>query len=173
VKVVTVNAILEDLTQLTPKRLERRLEQLAREALPCRSAIVFDGSPSEGLTVGLRVESQGRRDVLDLARVLEIEPNGYVFSAWALLTPNRSHPYWRLLLRVHFERPVLCAFVVRLDVREHSSDPLRSKLPLLLAAERFALSFDQQPGVEQPLVWVSAPAARDCVFELLAAVGIA
>jgi hypothetical protein len=31
------------------------------------------------LTVGLRVESQGRRDVLDLARVLEIEPGGYVF----------------------------------------------------------------------------------------------
>ena len=172
-KVDTVNAILEDLTQLSPKRLEKRLEQLAREALPCSSAIVFDGSPSEGLTVGLRVESQGRRDVLDLARVLEIEPNGYVFSAWALLTPNRSHPYWRLLLRVHFERPVLCSFVVRLDVRDRPSDPLRASLPLILAADRFALSFDGPPGNEQPLVWVSAPAARDCVLEILAAVGIA
>jgi hypothetical protein len=167
-----VNAILEDLTQLTPKRLERRLEQLAREALPCTSAIVFAGSPSEGLTVGLRVASQSRRDVLDLARVLEIEPDGYVFSAWALLTPNRSHPYWRLLLRVHFERPVRCSFVVRLDVRDHPNDPLRAKLPLLLAADRFALSFDGEPVEERPLVWVSAPATRDCVFEVLAAVGV-
>jgi hypothetical protein len=173
VKGGTVNAILEDLTQLSPKRLERRLAQLAREGLPCTSAIVFDGSPSEGLTVGLRVESQGRRDVLDLARVLEIEPNGYVFSAWALLTPNRSDRYWRLLLRVHFERPVQCSFVVGLDIREHPSDPLRAKLPLILAADRFALSFDGPPGEDQPLVWVSAPAARDCVFEILAAVGIA
>lgn len=166
-----MNAILEDLTQLTPKRLEKRLEQLAREALPCSSAIVFDGSPSEGLTVGLRIESQGRRDVLDLARVLEIEPNGYVFSAWALLTPNRSHPYWRLLLRVHFERPVLCSFVVRVDIRDHPSDPLRAALPLILAADRFALAFNAEPGRDQPLVWVSAPAARECVLEVLAAVG--
>jgi hypothetical protein len=167
-----VNAILEDLTKLSPKRLERRLEELAREALPCTSAIVFDGGPSDGLTVGLRVESQRRRDVLDLARVLADEPDGYVFSAWALLTPNRSHPYWRLLLRVDFERPVRCSFVVRLEVRDHASDPLRAKLPLILAADRFALSFDGPPGEDQPLVWVSAPAARDCVFDVLRAVGV-
>ena len=166
-----MSAILEDLTQLSPKRLERRLEQLAREALPGESAIVFDGSPSEGLTVGLRVESEGRRDVLDLARVLEEEPNGHVFSAWALLAPSRGRPSWRLLLRVHFERPVKCSFVVRLDVRDHPSDPLRAALPLILAADRFALAFDGPPEQDRPLVWVSAPAARDCVFELLAAVG--
>ena len=155
-----MNAILEDLTQLSPKRLERRLEQLAREALPCLSAIVFDGSPSEGLTVGLRVESEGRRDVLDLARVLEEEPSGHVFSAWALLTPSRGRPFWQLLLRVHFERPVKCSFVVRLDVRDHPSDPLRAALPLILAADRFALAFDGPPEQDRPLVWVSAPAAR-------------
>jgi len=167
-----VSTILEDLTQLSPKRLERRLEELAREALPCTSAIVFDGSPSEGLTVGLRVESQGRRDVLDLARVLEIEPDGYVFSAWALLTPSGSHPYWRLLLRVHFDRPVRCSFVVRLDIRDHPSDPLRARLPMILAADRFVLSFDGPPENDQPLVWVSAPAARDCLLQVLTAVGI-
>lgn len=167
-----MNAILEDLTQLSPKRLERRLEQLAGEALPCGSAIVFDGSPSEGLTVGLRVESQGRRDVLDLARVLEIEPNGYVFSAWALLSPSRSNPYWRLLLRIHFERPVRCSFVVRLDVRDHPSDPLRATLPLVLGAHKFAIAFDGPPNEDQPFIWVSAPAVRDCVFEVLAAVGV-
>jgi hypothetical protein len=167
-----VTTILEDLTNLNPKRLERRLEQLAREALPCGSALVFSGDPDEGLTVGLRVESQGRRDVLDLARVLEIEPDGHVFSAWALLTPSRSHPYHRLLLRIHFERPVRCSFVVRLDVRDHPSDLLRARLPLILAASRFALSFDGPPGRDQPLLWVSAPAARECVFETLAAVGV-
>jgi hypothetical protein len=167
-----VNAILEDLTHLSPKRLERRLEQLASEALPCESVTVFDGSPSEGLTVGLRVESLGRRDVLDLARVLEIEPDGHVFSAWALLTPNRNHPYHLLLLRVHFERPVRCAFVVRLDVRDHLSDPLRAALPLLLAADRFALAFDAPPSEDQPLVWISAPVARDCILRALSEVGI-
>ena len=164
--------MVEDLTSLSPKRLGRRLEELAREGLPCASATVFDGSPQEGLTVGLRVESQGRRDVLDLARVLEIEPNGYAFSAWALLSPSREHPYWRLLLRVQFERPVSCSFVVRFDVREHSSDPLRAALPLLLASDRFALSFDGVPGLDQPLVWVAAPTARDCVLEVLTAAGI-
>ena len=167
-----VRGILEDLTQLPPKRLERKLEELAREALPCVSVMVFDGSPADGLTVGLQVESQGRRDVLDLARVLEIEPDGYVVSAWALLTPARKHPYWRLLLRVEFERPVRCSLAVRLDVRDQPSDPLRATLPLVLAADRFALGFDGSPGQERPLVWVAAPVARECVFEMLAAVGI-
>jgi len=164
--------MVEDLTRLSPKRLGRRLEELAREGLPCASATVFDGSPHEGLTVGLRVESQGRRDVLDLARVLEIEPNGYAFSAWALLSPSREHPYRRLLLRVQFERPVSCSFVVRFDVRDHSSDPLRAALPLLLASDRFALAFDRVPEPDQPLVWVSAPAARECVLEVLTDAGI-
>jgi len=168
-----VRGILEDLTKLPPKRLERKLEELAREALPCVAVTVFDGNPSDGLTVGLHVESQGRRDVLDLARVLEIEPDGYVVSAWALLTPGRKYPYWRLLLRVDFERPVRCSFAVRLDVRDRPSDPLRITLPLILAADRFALAFDGSPDRERPLVWVAAPAARECVFEVLAAVCIA
>ncbi len=164
--------MVEDLTKLSPKRLERRLEEFARKGLPCVSSAVFEGSPQDGLTVGLRVESQGRRDALDLARVLEIEPNGYVFSAWALLSPNREHPYWRLLLRVHFERPVSCSFVVCFDVREHPRDPMRGSLPLLLAADRFALAFDSAPEAGQPLVWVAAPAARDCVLEVLTAAGV-
>lgn len=164
--------MVEDLTRLSPKRLERRLEELAREGIPCASATVFDGSPQEGLTVGLRVESQGRRDVLDLARVLGIEPNGYAFSAWALLSPDREHPYWRLLLRVQFERPVKCSFVVRFDVREHPSDPLRAGLPLLLAADRFALAFDGASDPDRPLLWVEAPGERECVLEVLAALGV-
>ena len=163
--------MVEDLTKLSPKRLGRRLEELAREGLPCASATVFDGSPQEGLTVGLRVESQGRRDVLDLARVLDIEPNGFAVSAWALLSPSREHPYWRLLLRVQFERPVSCSFVVRFDVREHPNDPLRAALPLLLASDRFALAFDGFGESDKPVVWVPAPGRRDCVFELLAQLG--
>lgn len=168
-----MRGILEDLTKLPPKRLERKLEELAREALPCVSVTVFDGNPADGLTVGLQVESQGRRDVLDLARVLEIEPDGYVVSAWALLSPGRKHPYWRLLLRVEFERPVRCSFAVRLDVSDRPSDPLRARLPLILAADRYALAFDGSPDRDRPLVWVAAPAARECVVEALAAVGIA
>ncbi len=166
-----MRAILEDLTRLPPKRLERRLEQLAREALPCVAVTVFDGNPTDGLTVGLRVESHGRRDVLDLARVLEIEPDGFVESAWALLAPTRQHPPWRLLLRVEFERPVLCSFVVRFDVRDHPSDPLRAALPLLLAADRFALAFAGTVDPDRALLWVAAPAARECVLEVLTSVG--
>jgi hypothetical protein len=163
-------SILEDLTRLTPKRLERRLEELAREALPCVSAVAFGASPEEGLTVGLWVESQGRRDVGDLARVLETEPGGHVATGWSLLSPSRSHPYSRLLLRVHFERPVLCSFVVRFDIRDDASDAMRSSLPLLLAASGFALAFDQLPQAQRPLAWIPAPAVRDCVYEVLGAV---
>lgn len=167
-----MKSIIEDLTKLSPKRLARRLDELAHDALPCLSATVFDGSPDEGLTVGLGVESEGRRDVLDLARVLEIEAGGYLTSAWSLLHPNRAQPYWRLLMRVEFERPVSCSFVLRFDVRDHPSDPLRVALPLILAADRFALSFDGDPEPDRPLLWVSAPAARECVLEVLAAVGV-
>jgi hypothetical protein len=162
-------SILEDLTRLTAKRLERRLEELAREALPCVSAVAFEASAEEGLTVGLWIESQGRRDVLDLARVLETEPGGHVATGWSLLSPSRPHPYWRLLLRVHFERPVLCSFVVRFDIRDVAGDAMRSSLPLLLAASGFALSFDQRPQTGKPLAWIPAPTVRDCMYEVLSA----
>ena len=164
-------SIAEDLTKLSPKRLTKRLEELSREALPCVSATVFDGNPRDGLTVGLWVESHGRRDVLDLARVLETERAGHVATAWSLLRPGKADPLWRLLLRVEFERPVSCAFVVRFDVHEHR-DQLRQALPLLLAASGFAIAFDEVPEAAESLVWVPAPAARECVVETLTAAGL-
>jgi hypothetical protein len=160
--------VVEQLTALKPKRLGRRLEGLAREALPCVSAVVADGDPEHGLTVALWVESRGRRDVLDLARVLESEPGGHVQTGWSLLSPSRRHPEWRLLLRVDIERPVLCNFVVRFDVTDHPDDQLGLALPLLLAASGFALAFDGFPEPDRPVTWVPAPAARDCVVEVLA-----
>jgi hypothetical protein len=163
-------SILEDLTRLTPKRLERRLEELAREALACISAVAFEANPDEGLTVGLSVESSGRRDVLDLARVLETEPGGHVATGWSLLSPSREHPHWRLLLRVQFERPVVCSFTVRFDIQAHPTDEMRRALPLLLAASGFALAFDGLPQPERPLAWIPAPAVRDCLLQVLAGV---
>ena len=80
--------------------------------------------------------------MLDLARVLEIDADGYAVSAWALLAPSRRHPHWRLLLRVSFERPVHCSSRSASTVREHPSDPLRGALPLILAANRFVFAFD-------------------------------
>lgn len=161
-----VISILEDLTTLTPKRLERRLEELAREALPCVSAVALEANPDDGLTVGLWVESEGRRDVVDLARVLESEPGGHVATGWSLLSPSKSHSYWRLLLRVHFERPVTCSFVVRFDVQDHPTDAMRQSLPLLLAASGFALAFDGLPQSDRPLAWIPAPDVRDCLVEV-------
>jgi hypothetical protein len=164
-----VGTVLEDLTKLAPKRLERRLEELAREALPCVAAVVFDGNPEDGLTVGLWVEAGSRRDVLDLARVLESEPGGHVATGWSLLTPSRAHRYWRLLLRVQFERPVKCSFAVRFDVHEHARDEMREALPLLLAASGFALGFNGLPEPDRPATWLPAPTVRDCIVEVLAA----
>jgi hypothetical protein len=161
--------MVEDLTTLNPKRLGRRLEELARDALPCVSAVVSHGDPEHGLTVALWVESQGRRDVLDLARVLETEPGGHVSTGWSLLSPSRKHPSWRMLLHVDIERPVLCSFVVRFDVSDHPDDQMRLALPLLLAASRFALAFDGFPEQDKPVIWVPAPAVRDCVLEVLTA----
>jgi hypothetical protein len=164
-------SIIEDLTKLSPKRLTRRLEELSLEALPCVSVSVFDGNPDEGLTVGLWVESRGRRDVLDVARVLEEEPRGHVATAWSLLHPARDQPRWRLLLRVDLQRPISCAFVVRFDVHDHPDDQLRQALPLLLSASGFAIAFDRTPTDAPSLLWVPAPVARECVFEVLVARG--
>jgi hypothetical protein len=167
-----VNAILEDLTTLPPKRLEKRLEEFARDAFPCHAATVFDGNPAEGLTVTLHVDSHNRGDVLDLARVVEDDAAVHASCGWSLLAPNRRHPYWRLLLRVSFERPVLCAFTVRFEIRGHPNDPLRDGLPLLLAANRFVFDFDGRLDPELPLVWIAAPAARECVLDVLTSTSV-
>jgi hypothetical protein len=167
-----VNVILEDLTTLPPKRLHKRLEELAREALPCRSATVFDGTPDDGLTVALHVDSRRRGEILDLARVVEDDAEVHASCGWSLLTPNRTHPCWRLLLRVSFERPVTCAFTIGFDIREHASDPLRGSLPILLAADRFVFDFDERLDPDLPMVWIAAPVARECVLDVLSASGV-
>lgn len=66
-----------------------------------------------------------------------------------------------------FERPVNCEFTVAFDIRAHTYDPLRAGLPLLLAADRFVFDFADRPPTSRPLVWLAAPAARDCVFDVL------
>ena len=163
----TVNAILEDLTSLSPKRLEKRLEELARDALPSRAATVFHGSLDDGLVVAIHVDCLDRGDVVDLARVLEDDAAVRASCGWCFLPPSRRHRYWRLLLRVRFERPVLCAFAVRFEVRDHPNDHVRDSLPLLLAANRFVFAFDGRPGPELPLVCIAAPTAKKCVLEVL------
>lgn len=158
-----MSVILEDLTTLPPKRLEKRLEELAREALPSHAATVFDGNANDGLTVALHVDSRGRGDVLDLARVVEDDAVVQASCGWSLLAPSSRHSYWRLLLRVSFERPVRCSFTVGFGVWEHPSDPPRGSLPLLLAADRFVFDFDGRLDRVRPLVWIGAPVARECV----------
>lgn len=166
-----MNVILEDLTRLAPKRLEKRLEQLARDALPCHSATVFDGNPRDGLTVALHVDSRKRGDVLDLARVVEDDATVQASCGWSLLAPSGRHPQWRLLLRVSFERPAMCVFTVGFEIRKHPSDPPRAALPLLLAANRFVFDFDGRLDPDLPMVWIAAPVARECVFDVLSASG--
>ena len=133
---------------------------------------MFDGSPNQGLTVALHVDSRRGADVLDLARVVEEDATVTASCGWSLLTPSRHQSKWQLLLRVSFERPVLCEFTVALDISDHPSDPTCAGLPLLLAASRFVFDFDGHLDSERPLVWIAAPAARDCVFDVLTQTGI-
>lgn len=167
-----MSVVLEDLTTLLPKRLEKRLQELADEALRCHAVTVVDGNPDDGLTVALHVDSRGRKDVLDLARVVEDDSRVLGSCDWSLLPPTRGRASWHLLLRIELERPVRCGFAVSFDVRDHPHDPLRETLPLLLAANRLVFAFDERLSSERPLVWVEAPIAREPVFELLAAVGV-
>lgn len=164
--------MLDDLTTLSPRRLGRRLEKLADEALPCHAVTVFDGNSEDGLTVALHLDSHRRGDVLDLARVVEDDPRVHGSCDWSLIPPSRGRGYWRLLLRVELERPVSSLFTVSFDVREHPSDPMRWTLPLLLAAHRFAFTFDGWVDSYRSLVWIEAPVAREPVLELLATVGL-
>jgi hypothetical protein len=164
--------MLEDLSILPPKRLEKELEVLAHEALPCRAVTVFDGNPDAGLTVAFHVDARGRGDILDLARVVEDDPTVHASCGWSLLPPTRRCPQWRLLLRVGFERPVHCDFTVGFDVHDHASDPLRATLPLLLAANLLVFALDGPLDTERPLVWIAAPVVREPVLELLTAVGL-
>lgn len=164
-------SILEDLTALSARKLDKRLEQLSTEALRCIDAWAAAADRTEGLTVALHVDARGRPDVEDLARVLHEEPRCLLASAWAAIEPSRKHNYWRLLLRVDFERPVSCEFVVRCDVSSHPSDPMRAKLPLLLAASSFLLVTNEYADPSDPHVWFAATPARDCLVALVSAVG--
>lgn len=167
-----MKTVLDDLTTLPPKRLEKRLETLADESLPCRAVTVFDGSAEDGLTVALHVDSHGRPDVHDLARVVEDDPRVHGSCDWSLLAPSRRRGCRLLLLRVELERPVNCPFTVSFDVRDHPSDPLRATLPVLLAAERLVFAFDDRLDADRPLVWIVAPVDREPVLELLTTVGV-
>ena len=167
-----MNTMLEDLSTLTPKRLEKQLERLARDALPCRSVTVFDGNPDNGLTVTLHVDSHRRGDILDLARVVEDDPLVHASCGWSYLPATRRHPSWRLLLRVGFERPVQSAFSVTFEVHDHPRDPLGDALPLLLAANRLVFAFDGKLDPDKPLLRISAPVAREPVLDILTAIGV-
>ena len=162
-----MNPILEDHSSLSPKKLGRRLEALATAALPCLGVFAYEASPRDGLTTALWVDSRGRQDVRDLARVVETEPHGCATVAWSRLAPSRRNRTTLLLLRVAFERPVECAFDVRIDVGAHREDLARRWLRLLLAADRFALAFDERPEATGGLVWVPAPAVQEPVADVL------
>jgi hypothetical protein len=162
-----VGAILEDHSSLSPRKLGRRLQALAADALPCLGVVAYEANPEDGLTTALWVDSRGRRDVRDLVRVVETEPGGSASVAWSRLgAPGRGTVV--LLLRVAIERPALCAFDVRFDISQHRQDPARGGLSLLLAAERFALAFDERPDPASGLVWIPAPAVRDALGEAVA-----
>jgi hypothetical protein len=167
-----VKAMLDDLSTLPPKRLEKLLERVAHDALPCRVVSVVDGDANEGITVALHVDPRRRRDVLDLARVMQDDSRVGGSADWSLLPPTRRRGQWRLLLRVSLERPVVCTFTVSFDVRPHPNDPLRPTLSLLLAANRLAFAFDARVRPDHPLVWITAPVAREPVLELINLVGL-
>jgi hypothetical protein len=44
---------------------------------------------------------------------------------------------------------------------------MRIGLPLLLAAERFAVSFDRPPDQPEGLLWIGAPTVRDPLMQAM------
>jgi hypothetical protein len=161
-----------ELTELPPRRLARHLNYLASDALPCHGIQVQDGNPQDGLTVGLWVETHGRGEIRDLPRVLEAEPEGHVTTAWSLLHPTRKHRHHRLLLHIQLTRPVKCDFDILFELQDHPADKNRQALPLLLAADAFAIGLDSYPQTERPSIWIAAPTTRDRIYDTLTTLGI-
>lgn len=158
-------SILEDLSTLSPRKLEKRLAQLAKDALPCIDVWAAEANREDGLTVALQVDARSRPEVGDLGRVLEEEPRALVTTAWAIQAERTGRS--RLLLRVAIERPVACSFDVLLCVTDDPHDPIRSVLPLLLAAARLLVITLDGQSADRPSFWFSAPKSRGCLRELL------
>lgn len=158
-------SILEDLTTLSPRKLEKRLRQIAEEALPCIEVWAADANRCDGLTVALLVDARSRPDVADVGRVLEDEPRALLATAWALLSEGDRSV---LLLRVDVERPVRCSFAIRFQLTGHSHDPTEASLPLLLAASRFVLLTEAEPELDRPALWFATPYVRECIRKLIA-----
>ena len=126
-----MNTMLEDLSTLPPKRLEKQLETLAHDALPCHAVTVFEGDPDAGLTVAVHVESRRRGDVLDLSRVVEDDARVHGVLRLVAAAPDADGAHSGVcFFASSFERPVQCDFTVGFDVREHPSDPLRATPPV-------------------------------------------
>lgn len=60
---------------------------------------------------------------------------------------------------------------MRFKVTNHANDPLQLALPLIRGANGVALSFNGLPEADKAVIWVPAPAARECVCEVLTGVG--
>ena len=137
---------------------------------PASRRSVFDGNPDDGLTVGLWVESQGRRDVLDLARVSRTSRR----SRLSRLVAPRSEPQARVLaaappreLRaardLRFHRPLRRQ---RSSERPDARQPCRSSSPRTVSCSTStAGSIRSSSGMDR------TPVARECVFEVLSASG--
>ena len=166
----TVKIMLEDLTKLPPKRLEtpargarargapvRLGDRLRRQSARTASPSGSGSSRRAGATCSTsracsRRAGRPRRDRL-------VAP---------LAEPR--HPHWRLLLRVSFERPVLCDFVVRFDITDHPSDQLRRPCRSS-RREPVRARFRRLWRKRQTRCLGPGTGRRDCVFELLAQLG--
>lgn len=157
-------SILEDLSTLSPRKLEKRLAQLVKEALPCIEIWPEDASRENGLTVALLVDVRLRPEVADLGRVLQTEPRALLTVGWAVQVGRGARGLDVLLLRVDLERPVGCQFAIRIDVARRGGEAMRASLPLLLAASRFAIVTDDD---SRPALWFGAPQVRDSVATLM------
>ena len=129
---------------------------------------MFDGNPEDGLTVALHVDSRGRGDVLDLARV--VEDDGIVQRlvrlvgslARAAVTLLAAAPP-RELRTSRSCVPSPSAF----DISDHPTTRFEPASRSFWRRTGFVFDFDGRLDPELPLVWIAAPAARDCVLDVL------
>jgi hypothetical protein len=137
--------------------VRRSIQALAEESLFCVDVAPRSGSPEDGITTALSIQSGGRADVLDLDRVFFMGDGGTADVSWLGLPATTSS--YELLLHVTVTKPIECGFAVHIPVEAADAAESMRRLSYLLAADRLALAFDTPVNANSAVI-IAAPVDR-------------